>query len=312
MDGTELDGALRQLGYEHIGGISNRVFLHRQRGEVLKLAVGVDSISLPYKLAGFQACLEAGAMYAPEGIMPEVLEAGADFAGTGYPFLRERYVPGRNLNEEYIQRPQFWDLRLPEELVRIYGKMLDGPTRDVSRFWDERLESLDELRESPHFARFAPVHAACREAALFLKGRCTIGYRLHGDLQFGNLIARGDDGVMLIDWELTSYLPLVFEFAHFYVFLHDPVPQVEDHLKSAYAHFQPLRRLWEVLAPRLSSEFGIGGQEFEQAVLVHATGHIGWLDRALRLGRAEDADYWEWRLRRLVDGEVFRNLQVPI
>lgn len=306
---------LDRRGYVPLGGLSNRVFLHRERGEVLKLAVSEAPIPFPYRIAGFRACREASDLYASKGLMPEVLEVGEDFAGAGYPYLRERFIPGRVLTAAYLDNPSLWERRFPDEIVRIYRALLDSPPRDLATFWDERIEALDELRRSPHFSRFGDFHAACRDAVLSLRERCATGYRLHGDLQFGNLIAAGDGGsdarVMLLDWELTAVLPLALEFAYFYAFLHDPVPQVEDHLKQEYARIRPLRRLWAVLAPCLRSEFGLRGDDLRDAILVHRTGRLFSLDRALRAGRDDDATYWERQLRQVVNGENFRLLPLP-
>lgn len=314
MPTGDLDTALRRCGYEQLGGVANRVFLHRGRGEVLKLAVSEDPVPFRYRIAGFRACREVSARYAPEGLLPEVLAAGEDFAGTGYPYLRERYVPGRNLAAAYLDDPAWWDARLPAEIVRLYTVMLDSPTRDAAGFWDEKLAKIEALRASPHHPRFADLLARHRDATLAMRERHPTGHRLHGDLQFGNLLApdAGPPGrVMLLDWELTTVLPPVFEFAHFYAFLHDPVPQLEEGLQRGYRRLGPLRRLWVRLAPRLHSAFGIGGEEFRDAVLIHSGGGIFWLDRALRAGRDAEAAYWERSVRRVVAGEIFAALPIP-
>lgn len=51
----------------------------------------------------------------------------------------------------------------------------------------------------------------------------------------------GSRGLVLIDWEMSEVMPLDYEFAMLYIFLLDPVPQVEDELKPAYARLRPLR-----------------------------------------------------------------------
>jgi len=74
---------------------------------------------------------------------------------------------------------------------------------------------------------------------------------------------------------------------------------------------RPLRRLWENLAPRLAAEFGVNGETFRQTVLVHGSGWLRWLDRALRSGNENEAAYWERKLRGLVNGETFHVLPAP-
>jgi hypothetical protein len=78
-----------------------------------------------------------------------------------------------------------------------------------------------------------------------------------------------------------------------------------------YERARPLRRLWENFAPHLAAEFGVDGETFRQAVLVHGGGWLRWLDRALQSGNEDEAAYWERKLRNLVNGETFRLLPPP-
>ena len=55
----------------------------------------------------------------------------------------------------------------------------------------------------------------------------------------------------------------------------------------------------------------MGGETFQQAVLVHGSGWLQWLDRALQSGNENEAAYWERKLRGLVNGETFRLLPPP-
>ncbi len=301
----------RAHGYAPLpGGGTNQTFVHHARGEVLRLAVTDDPEVRAWKTQDFARCRAASAHFAPLGLMPEVRDAGGDWAGTGCPYLIEQFVPGQNLSEAYANAPDFWDEHLPDEIVRVYRELLEagGPPQNAAGFWQDKLDGLDELRDSPHFARFADLYAACRAAVSSLAKRDPPFYHLHGDLQIANLLVTDARAgrVLLIDWELTQRLPLAFEFAHFYQNLNDPVPQTPEPLKPFYERVRPLKQLWENLTPLLAAEFGVGGETFRQALLVHGGGWLRWLDRALQSGNANEAVSWERKLRAPVNGETFR------
>lgn len=314
---NDLACVARERGYAPLaGGMTNQLFVHHGRGEVLRLAVTDDPNVRGWKTQDFANCRVASLRFALRGLMPEVFDAGENFAETGCPYLVERFIPGQNLSEAYANAPDFWDERLPGEIVRVYRELLEagGPPQDAAGFWQDKLAWLDELLASPHFARFADLHAACRSAVLSLAERALPFHHLHGDLQLANLlVVEGTvpPRILLIDWELTQRLPLAFEFAHFYANLHDPVPQMPPPLQPFYERVRPLKWLWENLAPRLAAEFGVDGETFRQTVLVHSSGWLRWLDRALRSGSDDEAAYWERKLRALVNGETFRLLPPP-
>ena len=313
---NDIARVVRERGYEPLaGGMTNHLFVHRRRGEVLRLAVTSDPEVRGWKTQDFARCRAASPLFASCGLMPEVLDAGDDWGGTGCPYLVERFVSGRNLSEAYADAPDFWDERLPGEIVRIYQGLLEAgsPLEEAAGFWQDKLAWLDELNDSPHFTRFADLHAVCRAAVLSLAERELPCPHLHGDLQLANLLvvdARAGR-LLLIDWELTQRLPLAFEFAHFYQNLYDPVPQTVDALRPYYERARPLKRLWENLAPRLAAEFGVGGETFRRAVIIHRSGWLRPLDGALRAGDDEQAVHWERKLRAVVDGATFDVLPAP-
>jgi hypothetical protein len=143
--GTEfsrLDQLLDNIGYDHFGGLTNRVYCSRQQQEILKLGLAVEPVAVQEKLAAFQQCQEISCAYASEGLMPPVLEVGENFLGTGYPFLREQYVPGINLSAAYLENPAFWLERLPEELVRIYRNIQATASSDVTDTWQDKLDGM--------------------------------------------------------------------------------------------------------------------------------------------------------------------------
>lgn len=160
----------------------NRVYLHRGRGEILKVAVTADPAQLEYKRADLAHCLEVSALYAAQGLMPEVLEVGQDFCGTGLPFLRERHVRGQNRGHAYLSDPQGWVDRLPGELDRIYRSIAATPRHDVRGTWAEKLRWLARPKG------YDDLTAAVRQAGEYCHEHCATGYRIHGDLQFGNIL----------------------------------------------------------------------------------------------------------------------------
>jgi aminoglycoside phosphotransferase (APT) family kinase protein len=309
-----VDAIVRQSGYRHLGGVSNRVYVDRANAEVLKLAVRKNAEECGEALQSFRACLAASCVYAPEGLMPEVLDVGSDFGGTGYPFLRERYVAGKNLAEEYLLRAEFWEERLPAALMEIYQRVLAGPSRNIIHSWDQNLTWHDELNSSEYFSRYAELHAAVKERGLLLRETAGEGFLIHGDLQFGNILALdGDrDGeVMLIDWQESGFWPLAFDFAMLYTFLMGPAEQVEDHLRPLYRSRPPLLGFWQALAPRLRSELGIGEELREFVIFRLGRGWLYKLDQALRSGKSEEAERWGRAVAELLEGRIFDMWPLP-
>ena len=114
MNHKNVDALAQSLGYQHFGGMTrNRVYLHKDRGEVLKVAVNPDPVTIEYTRAQFHRCLDISRIYAPQKVMPEVLAVGDDFHSTGYPWLRERYISGKNLGAAYLEDPSFWTSHAP-------------------------------------------------------------------------------------------------------------------------------------------------------------------------------------------------------
>ncbi len=141
MSRERVDAIAGSLGYRHIGGmLTNRVYLSVSREEILKVAVTTDPAVLGYASADFRKCLALNAVYAGKGLMPEVLEVGDDFHGSGYPWLQERYVRGRNLGAEYLADPEYWTAHAPREIVRLLQLMAETHTEEVSATWREKIE----------------------------------------------------------------------------------------------------------------------------------------------------------------------------
>jgi hypothetical protein len=305
---------LHKLGYERLGGISTHVYRHRERAEILKLAVGGSAEERDDLLRSFRQCVAASRVYAADGLMPEVLEVGDSFAGTDCLYLRERSIAGRNLAEAYLAEPELWEARLPDLLIRIYQRFLAGPAWEITHAWDQNLRWHDELRSSRHFPRYTHLHAAIREAGLTLRDTARQGYLIHGDLQFGNILAlEGERSgeVMLIDWQESGFWPIAFDFAMLYTFLRGPSEQVEAHLEPVYRSGPPLRRLWQTLASRLQAQLGVG-EELRRFVLFRmGRGWLYKLDQALQAGDAEEANRWERAVAELVDGRTFREWPMP-
>lgn len=310
----DLEERVRGLGYEPLGGIATRVYRGRERNEVLKLARDGREEEREEVFQSFRRCLAASRVYAAEGLMPEVLAVGSDFEGSGCPYLRERYVPGKNLAEAYLADPVSWDALLPEVLIRIYRRFLAGPVRDVTPAWDDNLRWHDALRESEAFPRFATLHARVREAGERLREAAPCGPLIHGDLQLGNILALTGERageVMLIDWQESGYWPIAFDFTMLYTFLQGPVEQVEPHLQPFYEGQPPLRRLWETLAARLPAELGIGGELGDFTLFRMGRGWLYKLDQALRAGDEAAATRWERSVTDLVEGRMYREWPLP-
>jgi hypothetical protein len=74
--------------------------------------------------------------------MPEVFDTGSDFAGTGYPYLREQYIPGQSLSDGYLENPELWTRVLPHELSRIYRAVIAAGAQDVRATWEEKIGGI--------------------------------------------------------------------------------------------------------------------------------------------------------------------------
>jgi hypothetical protein len=125
---NDLGLQVREHGHEPLvgGGGTNHVFVHRGRGELLRLAVTDDPNVRDWKTQDFARCREASRRFAPRGLMPEVRDAGENWAGTGCPFLIERFVPGQNLGEAYANIPIFGTiavLRTGTPAPAVVGKL---------------------------------------------------------------------------------------------------------------------------------------------------------------------------------------------
>ena len=134
-----------------------------------------------------------------------------------------------------------------------------------------------------------------------------LGYRLHGDLHFHNIIVHKTSGdLMLIDWEMSEFMPLGYDFAMFYTFICDPTLQVEAHLRSQYEHLPSLHTLWRQLLPRLLGDLGIPKEDLVNATLFRmGTGWLYHLKCALERGEHEKRRQWERKLRDLTGGKYF-------
>lgn len=61
---------LGDMGYEHLGGLTNRVYASQEQGEILKLGVELEPVAAQERLAAFHKCQEISGTYAPAGLMP--------------------------------------------------------------------------------------------------------------------------------------------------------------------------------------------------------------------------------------------------
>lgn len=301
---SRLDRTLEELEYSYLGGPTNRVYYNQRKQEVLKLGLVVEPTEVQEKLAAFQQCQEISRSYALAGLMPFVFEVGNNFQETGYPFLREQYIPGVNLNVAYLKNSAYWLDRLPEELARIYRGIQATSRIDVTATWQDKLDGM--LCPSGCEDWYARV----QQVGHILMSRCPVGWRIHGDLQFGNLIAREDKPgtVALIDWEVSEVMPLGYEFAMFYTFLVDPEGLVDLPLRAAYVQQTPLRAMWAGLAPLLRAELDIDPEQMRDSVLFRMGN--GWLYQLAQCQNQERATELKQQLDRLLNGVYFA--QVPI
>ena len=302
-----LDRQLAQAGYDYFGGLTNRVYRSRQGQEILKLGLVTKPDAVSGKLAAFRQCREISRAYAPAGLMPDVLAVGEDFLGTGYPYLREVYISGINLGAAYLENRTFWLDRLPEELVRIYRSIQATAGVDVRDTWQDKLAGM---RCPPGCEEW---YAQVRRAGQVIMQQCPVGWRIHGDLQFGNLLARKDQPgtVMLIDWEVSEVMPLAYEFAMLYTFLADPDGQVDPPLRDAYRRQAPLREMWQCVATSLTTQLGLEPAEMENAILFRmGNAWLYQLAQAHEAGDTARAEAFKAQLRALLDGDYFA--QMPI
>lgn len=310
MTSEQVDAMAESLGYRHIGGMrTNRVYLADERAEILKVCMAPDPATLEYATADFRKCLDLSSAYAGKGLIPEVLEVGTDFRGAGYPWLRERYVRGGNLAAEYIADPGFWTAHAPGEIVRLCKVMAETRSEDVSATWRDKIEGMTFP------PGFGDICGEVARAGEHLALRYTTGHPIHGDLQFGNMIARREDGVgrlYLIDWEVSEVMPLGYELAMLYTFLLGPEAQVEEGYRQDYNRIKPLRGFWAGMAPLLLRELGVPEDEFRSSVVFRmGNGWLYQLDRAIRCGDEARARELERDLRSLVSGECFDVLPYP-
>jgi hypothetical protein len=310
-DDAALSTLLERLGYHRLGGMHRAVYRHAKRAEVLKLALTRDPAEIQDARTSFRRALEISAEYAPLGLMPEVLEVGDDFRGTGYPWLRERYVPGDNLARMYLADPALWIGLLPRELARIYRIIKAGPVLDVQATWD------DKLRDLSHPEGCEEEHAAVRRAGKYLRDHHVQGYQIHGDLHFGNMLAvqraNGERSLMLIDWEVSEVMPLGYEFAMLYTFLFDPTGQVQSDLVPAYRRRTPLRAMWEAIGPVLRQDLGVTFDEFVSALAFRmGNARLQQIERALARGDSVMAKNYYRDLRAYTRGELLTALPYPM
>lgn len=310
MSREQVDAHARSLGYHHIGGMTtNRVYLHPERCEVLKVALTTDVVALEYARASLRRALDISAVYADQDLMPRVFEVGDDYQGTGYPWLREQYIAGDNLGGAYLADPAFWTVQAPSELVRIVKRMAATHAEDVTATWRDKLAGM--TCPPGYEDIYTQVHAA----GTYLAQRYTTGHIIHGDLQFGNILAqrRGQAArCYLIDWEVSEVMPLGYEFAMLYTFLLGPEDQVEPQYQQQYAERKPLRTFWAALAPRLVTDLGISEDEFKHSVSFRmGNGWLYQLDQALERGDGLRARQLAADLRSLLSGQCFDILPYP-
>lgn len=304
MEIHQVPAFLQDRGYRYFGGISNEVYLSETRGEVLKLAVSAETAELDERRAAFDLCHEISRLYVAPGLMPEVYETGSNFAGTGYPYLRERYVPGQNLTRAYLENPSLGTEVLPGELLRIYQAVIAGGAHDVRASWEEKIDGI------PRPPATDEIYQRVRAAGERLTHSSPVGYRIHGDLQFGNILAvpppTAPPAIMLIDWEVSEIMPLGYEFAMLYTFLLDPIAQVGHDLQPEYRRIAPLRPVWGAIAPVLEGNLGVGRNEFEDSVIFRmGTGWLFHLERAIHAGNRNAAEKRYRDLVALTTGQYF-------
>lgn len=310
MNHKRLDVLTQSLGYQHLGGMSkNRVYLHQDREEVLKVTVDTDPVTVEYTRAQFRRCLDISSVYAHQQVMPEVLAVGDDFHDTGYPWLRERYIAGINLGAAYLEDPTFWIGHAPQEIVRTVKMFTTTHTENITTTWHEKMAGM----VCP--VGYEDLHATIVRSGKYLAERFTTGHIIHGDLQFGNILVRRTEHrcqLWLIDWEVSEVMPLGYEFAMLYTFLLGPEAQVEEQYQQRYGQLKPLGEFWAALSPLLRTELGVGEDELKHSVVFRmGNGWLYQLDRALQRGDASRAAELERDLRELVNGECFDRLPYP-
>jgi len=306
----ELNALLLRMGDQRIGGMHRAVYRHAKLEEVLKLALTRDPTLVQDARTAFRRALEVSAAYAPVGLMPEVLEFGDDFYGTGYPWLRERYVHGDSLARKYLLDPAGCIELLPEELARIYGIIKAGPVSDVRAMWDDKLQDL------AHPDGCEKERAAVRRAGEYLREHHAEGHGIHSDVQFGNMLAveraGGAENLMLIDWEVSEVMPLSYEFAMLYAFLFDPTAQVPGALVPAYRRQRSLRAVWDAIAPVLWRDLGITVEEFVSAFIFRmGNARLLQIESALARGDSTLAEDCYRDLRAYTSGELLTALPYP-
>jgi hypothetical protein len=287
---------------------SNRVYRHRERPEVLKVALDLDPASQLYARAQFRRCLAVSKVYAHQGVMPEVLVVGDDFSGSGLPWLRERFIEGQNLGAAYLDDPAFWTANAPALIVRLARILAGGPKRELRSVWEDKLAGM----VCP--LGYEELYTVVVESGRFLAENCRTGHIIHGDLQFGNLLVQREGGaarMWLIDWEVSEVATLGYEFAMLYTFLLGPEDQVEARFRARYSVLKPLRAFWDALAPLLWDELSISKAEFRQSVVFRmGNGWLYQLDQALRRGDSTRANELARDIKSLVSGRSFDILQV--
>lgn len=301
----KVDGMLAALGYEPLGGVTNLVYLHRAKGEVLKLSPALDADAAREKTEDFLRCMQVSEEYAPRGLMPRVYEAGADFMGTGLPYLREEYIPGQSLTRAFLADRAYWQGRLPAALEETYAAIQAGPAEDVAATWREKLDGMVCPDNHRHY------YSAIRRSGELLAERYPTGCRIHGDLQFGNLLCRQDrpGSLLLIDWEMSEVMPLGYEFAMLYTFMMGPSGQIEPELDADYDRISPLKDAWRPVAAMMRDRLGICPEEFTHSVLFRMGNAWLWqLDRAVAAGDRERIADRERALTQLLGGGFFAAL----
>jgi hypothetical protein len=302
-----LDRKLEGLGYHYLGGITNRVYRHPDRYEILKLGLESDPVQAQHKLLAFQKCQKISHRYVALGLMPEIYEVGQDFSGLGYPFLREQYVPGVNMGAAYLDKPAFWRAKLPQELTRIYKAVQEFDSLDITQTWQEKLEGM--LCPEGYEDWFSQV----QQIGIELKKRFAVGWRIHGDLQFGNILALRDQpgGVMLIDWEMSEVMPLEYEFAMLFTFLSDPDGQVMSQFKSVYRQQAPLREMWDRISACMVNQFEWTPDELEKMIIFRmGNAWLYQLTKALEGRQGTRAAAFEKQMEELLNGRTFKRMPV--
>lgn len=308
-DASSLRLSLAIAGYETLPSLSGDLFCHRGRAEVLRVATQGDAEDLKDAFAQFLRTGEFSRTRAGRRLVPEILEVGESLEGSGFPFLRERYVSGENMGRAYARDPTLWDARLADGLAGVYAALADEPAQDVGEAWERHLGWHAHLAASPAFDRFEHLYTAVREVGLWLRDHLPAGRPIHGDMHFGNILARDEpEGtIALIDWD-PQVMPLAYEAATLYTFMVDPRGEVERDLRSTYGELRPLRSLWERLAPRFG-ELGVTADHLRACVVFRmGRARVYFLDLALRQGADNEAAQWSAELSSMLSGTFFDDL----